>query len=205
MMALATIVAAYAVMLLVLPPARPPFMQDRFATIPLAAILHLGGAAIAIAVGSFQHNRWLRSRFLNAHRWMGRAYVVGVVVGGLAGLKLATMSQGGLPAHVGFGLLAVLWIGTTAQAYRCIRAGDQQAHRRWMTRSFALTLAAVTLRLYIPASVMAGLPFLPSYQTIAWLCWVPNLIVAEWVLVRRAGPPSLPLDSGVAAAAHLGG
>ena len=94
------------------------------------------------------------------------------------------MAQGGLPAHVGFGLLAVLWLLATGQAYRSIRAGDQGAHRRWMTRSYALTFAAVTLRIYLPVSLAVGVPFEPAYQTIVWLCWVPNLVIAEWLILR---------------------
>lgn len=166
---------------------RAPFLQQRFLTMPLAATLHLAGAAVALAVGSLQHNSRLRGRFLNMHRWTGRVYVLAVLFGGTAALMLATVSQGGLPAHVGFGLLAVLWLLATGQAYRYIRAGDQSAHRRWMVRSYALTFAAVTLRIYIPLSQFVGLPFEPAYQTISWLCWVPNLILAEWLILRRQG------------------
>ena len=75
----------------------------------------------------------------------------------------------------------------TVTAVVRIRQGDRAAHRRWMIRSFALTLAAVTLRLYLPASLAAGLPFETAYPAIAWLCWVPNLIVAEVVVLRRRG------------------
>ncbi len=89
---------------------------------------------------------------------------------------------------MGFGLLAVLWLFTTANAYRHIRLGDRVAHRRWMIRSYALTFAAVTLRIYLPLSQVAGLPFDPAYQTISWFCWVPNLIVAEWIILRQRGP-----------------
>ena len=49
-----------------------------------------------------------------------------------------------------------------------------------MIRNFALSLAAVTLRLYLPASAVAGVPFEDFYPAVAWLCWVPNLILAEW-------------------------
>ena len=58
-----------------------------------------------------------------------------------------------------------------------------------MVRNFALTFAAVTLRLYLPASMVAGLAFERAYPVIAWLCWVPNLIVAE-LLWNRARPTS---------------
>jgi uncharacterized membrane protein len=185
MTALALIIAAYAIALLFVPAMRAPFLQERFATVPLLAYLHLAGAGIALAVGPFQLNTRLRSRFLRAHRWMGRTYVISVLLGGSAALALATMSEAGLPTHMGFGLLAVLWLFTTGNAYRHIRAGDRVSHRRWMIRSYALTFAAVTLRIYLPLSQMAGIPFDPAYQAISWFCWVPNLIVAEWIMLRQ--------------------
>jgi hypothetical protein len=52
------------------------------------------------------------------------------------------------------------------------------------SRSHALTYAAVMLRLYIPMSRILGPPFEPSYQAISWLCWVPNLVVVEWIILR---------------------
>jgi Predicted membrane protein (DUF2306) len=50
----------------------------------------------------------------------------------------------------GFGILAVLWFLTGLEAYRTMRRGNIKAHRRWMIRNFALTLAAVTLRNQLP-------------------------------------------------------
>ena len=54
-----------------------------------------------------------------------------------------------------------------------------------MLRSYALTLAAVTLRLQIPASAVLGIPSPIAYQVISWACWVPNLLVAEWWIRAR--------------------
>jgi uncharacterized membrane protein len=197
MTVLALFVALYAIALCFIPDMRPPFLRDRFSVVPLAVIMHLGGAAVAIAVGPFQLNAGLRNRFIAIHRWMGRAYAIGVLVGGLGALILATRAQFGLPSRVGFGLLAVLWLTATAQAYRSIRARNQPLHRRWMIRSYALTFAAVMLRIYLPLSQVYGIPFEPAYQTIAWLCWVPNLIVAEWLILRQ------PV-AAVEAPAHVG-
>lgn len=188
MTVLALFIALYAIALLFVPAMRPPFLRDRFSGIPAAAFLHLAGAAIALAVGPFQLNTRLRTRFIKVHRWMGRSYVTGVLLGGLAALALATIAQTGLPARVGFGLLAVLWLTSTGMAYRHIRARNQPAHRRWMIRSYALTFAAVTLRIYLPLSQAYGIPFDPAYQTIAWMCWVPNLVVAEWIILSQPVP-----------------
>jgi uncharacterized membrane protein len=192
MAVLAAIVAVYSLALLVVPGMRAPFLRDRFTAVPVAVFVHLFASAFAIATGPLQLSARLRARSIGGHRWRGRVYVVGVLSGGAAALVLAARSQGGLPAHAGFGMLGVLWIGTSAIGYARIRAGDETSHRRWMMRSFALTLAAVTLRIYLPVSQIAGVPFEPAYQTIAWLCWVPNLAVAEWLLLKTQAERRAP-------------
>jgi len=182
---LSLIVASYAATLLLMPAAFPPFLKERAGIVPLAVYAHLTGGMLAIALGPFQFSRRLRSHYIDIHRWMGRTYLMAILVGGLSGLVLARISQGGIVAHVGFSLLAVSWIFTASQAYRYIRAGDTTSHRRWMIRNFSLTFAAVMLRIYIPMSIALHIPFEQAYPAIAWLCWVPNLAVAEWAIVPR--------------------
>jgi uncharacterized membrane protein len=198
MAALAFIVGAYATSLLFLPMLRAPFLRAHFATIPWAAIEHLLGGSIAIVVGALQVNRGIRVKRPALHRWLGRLYVLGVVIGGSAALVLAPRAQGGWVSGLGFGLLGVLWLATTLRAFAFIRGGNLAAHRRWMILSYALTLAAVTLRVYLPATQVMGLPFIPSYRAIAWLCWVPNLIGAQWIVSRHGAPSSE--DESIAAA-----
>jgi hypothetical protein len=101
------------------------------------------------------------------------------LVGGLAGLFMASHAFGGLAARLGFSCLALGWLYTGSRAYLAIRAADIASHRRWMVRNFALTFAAVTLRLWLPASIVSGITFEAAYPVIAWLSWVPNLLVAE--------------------------
>jgi uncharacterized membrane protein len=108
-----------------------------------------------------------------------------VLCGGVGGLGLATISHGGPPTHTGFALLGVLWLYSGARAYQAIRRGDVVGHRRWMIRNFALTFAAVTLRLQLGLFTgVLGWPFNAVYLTIAWSCWVPNLVLAEWWILR---------------------
>ena len=186
MTVLALFVAAYAGGALFAPVFRGPFLQDIFANMPTAISTHLAGGFVAIVIGAFQVNPRLRTRFLPAHRWVGRIYLVAVVLGGIASLFLALNSFGGLVTHFGFGLMGVCWVGTTLNAYRYIRGGDIINHRAWMLRSYALTLAAVTLRIYLPLSQVAGIEFELAYQAISWLCWVPNLLVVEWFILSRS-------------------
>src|SRR5262249_17589740 len=109
----AAIISAYAAAALLVPSFRPPLVRARLAVIPWAVILQISGGAIALFAGALQVNARLRSRALNLHRWLGRLYVLAVAAGGAGGLVMATRSDGGLVTHVGFGLLAILWLVTT--------------------------------------------------------------------------------------------
>ncbi len=158
-----------------------PFGKS-FAVNIVPLFFHAGGGIIALSVGAWGFWGRLRSRYLSLHRWMGRIYLLSVLVGGLAGFYLATMAFGGLLTRIGFSLLAVLWLVTGGMAYWRIRARDIEAHRRWMIRSYALTLSAVTLRLWLPLFISLGYEFTQSYMTVAWLCWIPNLLIAELII-----------------------
>jgi uncharacterized membrane protein len=185
-------VAAYAVAIYgVLPPGTlvHPDMRAAFEAHPVGIYAHVFGAAVALVLGPFQFWSRLRNRRLQLHRWLGRLYLgVGVLIGGVSGLFMATHAFGGPTARAGFASLALAWLYTGFRAYIAIRTRDTIAHRRWMLRNFALTFAAVTLRLYLPAAVTSGLAFEVAYPVIAWLCWVPNLLAAELLINRTRRP-----------------
>jgi len=168
-----------------------PDMRAAFVANRAAVYLHVFASVFALGLGPFQFSSRLRGARPALHRAMGRLYLgVGVLCGGLAGLYLATHAFGGPVSRLGFASLALAWLYTGWRAYRAIRAREVSTHRRWMVRNFALTFAAVTLRLWIPASVVAGLPFATAYAAIAWLCWVPNLLFAEVALLRGTPAPA---------------
>ena len=176
-------VAVYATRYFLIPP-----NDDHFSRYLLPLRLHIAGGMGALLAGPWQFSEKLRTRALNFHRWLGRVYLLEVVLGSVAGFVMATVSEQGLPTHLGFGMLALLWFFTGLEAYRAIRRGNTVAHRHWMIRNFALTLAAVTLRNYMPLMLFAfGWSFRQSYITVSWLCWVPNLLVAEWLVRRPQG------------------
>jgi uncharacterized membrane protein len=174
-------VVVYAVTYFVATPRNPHFARY---ILPLR--LHIAGGMGALLAGPWQFSQKLRARALNFHRWLGRFYLLEVALGSLAGFGMALVSMEGLPTHFGFGIMAVLWFFTGLQAYRMVRQGNLEAHRQWMIRNFALTLAAVTLRVQMPF-LMAVLhwPFPRAYITVSWLCWIPNLLVAEWMVRSR--------------------
>lgn len=150
-------------------------------------MMHILGSMLALMIGPFQFLPGIRKgRWLKLHRGLGRTYLLSVLFGGLGGLYMATVSYGGIVTHLGFGALACLWLYTGYRAYKHIRNKDIEAHRRWMIRNYALTFAGVMLRIWAPLSGILGIDFLMAYRAIAWLCWVPNLLVAEWIIRRMA-------------------
>lgn len=150
----------------------------------LAFTLHITAAPIALLIGGFQFFPKLRARFLTTHRWMGRIYVTAVLVGGVSGLVLAYGNENGDLTRLGFALLSIFWLACTALAIRHAIARRIVEHRKWMVRSFALTFAGVTLRLYLVIFFATGFEYSEAVVYLAWIAWVPNLLFAEWWLRR---------------------
>lgn len=146
--------------------------------------IHAAGAATALLIGPVQFLPSIRNRFPGIHRWMGRTYAVSCLVGGASGFMLALGASTGFVSTAGFGILAVLWIVTTSLAWRHATQRNFVDHRAWMIRSFALTFAAVTLRLYLPLLFLLPISFEDGYRAVSFLCWVPNLVLAEFYLRR---------------------
>jgi len=160
--------------------------------------VHAFAGGIALIIGPFQFLDGFRKRRPVVHRWIGRLYLVSILLGGLSAFIIAPGMISGLVGEVGLLSLAVLWLLTGWNAYRSIRKGDVKSHREWMIRSFALTFAAATLRLWLGTLIATQLPFLQTkyggdfdalfvevYRVVMWLCWVPNIIFAEWFIQRR--------------------
>lgn len=161
-----------------------PQMKVVYALHPAGIYTHVFGALIALFIGPFLLMERFRSRYIRLHRLGGRIYLVaGVLVGGLGGLYMAQYAFGGLVSQAGFTLLALTWLYTGYRGYRSIRRKDIPSHRQWMIRNFALTFAAVTFRIDLGLFFAAGIAFEAFYPLVAWLCWVPNILFVEWVLL----------------------
>jgi uncharacterized membrane protein len=154
-----------------------------------ALTVHVAAAATALLIGPIQFLPWVRLHRPLLHRWIGRTYVTGCVIGSIAGLALAAGASTGLMSSAGFGLLAVSWFVTTATAWRYATQRRFGLHREWMIRSFALTLSAVTLRFYLGvAEIQSVILFEDAYRAISFLCWVPNAAIAEFYIRSKRRP-----------------
>ena len=155
-----------------------------------AFYIHITFGGIALLTGWTQFSPKLRDRYLNTHRSIGKIYVGSVMLSSLAGFYIALFASGGITSTLGFGGLAAAWFFTIVMAYTRILKRDIKRHENWMIRNYALTFAAVTLRIYLPLSQMMHIEFIEAYRVISWLCWVPNLIVAEMIISKRARMPA---------------
>ncbi|MDB5020408.1 MAG: hypothetical protein JWQ28_1535 [Pedobacter sp.] len=150
---------------------------------------HITFGGIALLLGWSQFSSEFRVRYLKTHRVIGTIYVFSVVLSALAGFSIALFATGGPISSAGFMGLALCWLFTIFMAYRAILNKDLQEHENWMIRNYALAFAAVTLRLWLPFSQLAlHMDFDSAYRIISWLCWVPNLVVAELIVRRKRLP-----------------
>lgn len=141
----------------------------------------LGG--LALIIGWVQFKTSWRKKYISTHRRIGKVYLIAALLSGMAGFYLSFFATAGLVAQFGFCMLAVLWFFSTLKAYQTIKLGQVDNHQKWMIRSYALCFSAVSLRIFLPVlTILFGLKFSEAYQIVAWLCWIPNLIIAEIII-----------------------
>jgi hypothetical protein len=197
-LALFALVNALEALRYLLPHVPFPAELDNFSQRRIALSLHALGGAIALLAGPLQFVPRFRESNWNRHRVLGWIYCSAVLLGWCASLWIAPHSQTGWIASAGFLALGAGWIVTTGLAVQFILGGDTIRHRRWMIRSFALTAAAITLRMYLPLIFVFQWNFSIAYPAIAWLCWIPNAIAAEVYLRFMPTPSRMALPANLA-------
>ncbi|TDC99911.1 DUF2306 domain-containing protein [Nonomuraea diastatica] len=172
----------------------PDFFPPHFVVLSL----HVVFGSVAMITCCLQIWPWFRARHPRAHRWIGRVYVFGgCLPSGVMGLVVGVATPWGPVTMVSNVLLALLWLGCTFAGWRMARQRRFVDHRRWMVRSFALTMSIITNRLH---GVVLVILFTPQFDTTfggdeaalgntvaalsAWLGWVLPLLLAEWWLER---------------------
>jgi uncharacterized membrane protein len=152
-----------------------------------AFYIHVFLSIFALIAGFTQFSKRIRLRHIRLHRTMGYIYLVDVLLlAGPSGLIMSFFANGNVWSKTSFVLLSLLWIFCTAASFASIRRGRVDEHRRWMVRSYALTLSAITFRLYaylLPEFVR--LNAVELYTLVAWLSWTLNLLVAELINYRE--------------------
>ncbi|MEV8068903.1 MULTISPECIES: DUF2306 domain-containing protein [unclassified Streptomyces] len=161
-------------------------------------VVHILAGTVAIVTCCLQVWPALRRRHPRVHRLSGRLYVAAVLSGGPAALAVAYASPSGLSMQMSTMTTSVLWIGTAAAGLRMARQGRIAEHRRWMVRSFALTMSIVLSRVLgvvydhtiLPPPVTQNVAELIAWGQqraglASWPGWILPLLFAEWWLVER--------------------
>lgn len=97
---------------------------------------------------------------------------------------IAPWAFGGIISSLGFATLGVLWFTFTWLGQLDIWRGDSVRHGRWMRRRYALTAAAITLRIGLLAALVGWVQFETIYRFMAWGSWMINLAAVEIVMTR---------------------
>lgn len=154
---------------------------------------HVWGGGTAMALGPFQFLAGLRRTGKqdtrhSVHSWIGRAYNVCVVAAGVGSLDIVTKSDLEEWGRWGYVVLGSAWAVTALLGWWAILGGaawgkkaNVEGHKRWMTRNFALTYAAVMLRWQFPLLLRYGLTQRLALSISGWLCWVPNILFVELI------------------------
>lgn len=149
--------------------------------------IHVFSSPVVIIGGLLQFNRWIMSQYSSVHRKIGYTYIITVLlVSGPSAFIMSLYATGGYIAQVSFVTLSILWMLFTIQALRVAKKGNYESHVKWMIRSYALTLSAVTLRFYAYLFDYFNVDISPreTYILLAYMSWIPNLIFSEF-LIRK--------------------
>lgn len=152
----------------------------------IAFFVHVYASMWALLAGFTQFSSAIQGYYPQVHRTLGYVYVTNVLaLTGPASLLMSVYANGGPTSKIAFALLAIGWLAFTAIALVKAKNGDFVSHRNFMIRSYALTLSALTLRAWKwSITNTVELPPMDVYRAVAWLGWVPNLLIAE-LLIRR--------------------
>lgn len=145
---------------------------------------HILVGGIILIAGLFQLQPLKYWWYKKIHRIGGYIYVIGILCFAAPGaLVMSLFIDRGIGVLASFLIQGVLWFYFTAIAFHRIRQRMIIEHQKWMWRSYALTFAAVTLRIYIFLfSWGYNLNQPEAYATLALISWLPNLIVVEFAL-----------------------
>jgi uncharacterized membrane protein len=148
--------------------------------------------ACALLLGPMQFSDRLRNRFKKLHRVVGRIYVAGVFVAAPLGFYIQYFKERtGEPRSftISAAVTAALWAMTTGIALAYILKGRTQEHREWMTRSFAVALMFLEVRVIGGVTGWENLDIHVT-ETIGWCCLAFSIPLADLVLQWQKLRPS---------------
>lgn len=141
---------------------------------------HLSGGVLAMLLGALQFVAPLRNAYPRVHRWIGRTYLLGMLVGIIGATGLIATSPAPAAIRIAFAATGIAWVTTALAGFVAIRRKRTQVHRRWMIRNYLVTLAPATFRLalLVPGMMALASPML-MIPLLLWLSWALPLLAYE--------------------------
>ncbi|MDI9364998.1 MAG: DUF2306 domain-containing protein [Flavobacterium sp.] len=149
--------------------------------------VHVYSAIFVLIAGFTQFSATILKTNKSLHRNAGKLYAIVVLVfAAPSGIFMGCFANGAWHSKVSFIVLGIIWWLFTGKAMLAIWQRQFILHEKMMVRSFALALSAITLRAWKVIIVYSfGTAPMDTYQIIAWLGWIPNLLIAEYYLNQK--------------------
>lgn len=188
-----------------------PFVQEKTAVMGSShlwfsvLIVHVAAAITCIACTLFQLSTFVRQRFPQCHRMLGKLYASGVLLVLVpTGFYLGLFAKGGVLGALGFWLTGYLAFVFTIRGIASVMAGDIVAHQMWMYRSYAMLATALSFRCYHILFHVMGMAPDTNYLASLWLSLIGNIVIAELIIYRKThekvhthrSAHSLPIQHG---------
>ncbi|MGG3572314.1 DUF2306 domain-containing protein [Bacillus gobiensis] len=159
-------------------------------------VAHIIFACIALISGFFQFIDRIRMKQPKVHRYLGRIYVISVFISGVLALANIFYIENFSKA-TSFLVLSLLWLFTCWKGYRTAVRKEFDEHRKWMIRSFGVTLVAVSGRVAVPVLLITYYTLngfsLPGgrekmveevLNVNIWVGLIVNFIIVEWMILK---------------------
>ncbi|CAM3216186.1 DUF2306 domain-containing protein [Paenibacillus lupini] len=161
-----------------------------------ALVIHIILALLAMTTGFLQFHKTLRKNKPSLHVLLGKVYVSSILLSG--GFTLILIGyEPDYGRALSFLFLDLLWLFTTVKGFQAAMNKDFEAHKKWMIRSFAMTLTAVSARAVVPLLILTYLLLhrfsLPDgrmgmieevLDNNIWAALILNFIIVEWYLLK---------------------
>lgn len=160
----------------------------RFFASPVPVLVHIVSVTVYSLLGAFQFVPALRGR-RGWHRIAGVILIPAGLLAALSGLWMSAFyplpdGNTDVPVRLLFGSAMLVSI---IRGVMALRLRDFVRHGAWMTRGYAIGVAAGTQALVIlPWMLLVGTPDELTRALLMTAAWVINLAVAEYVIHRRA-------------------
>lgn len=154
---------------------------------PSLLYIHIICGLIAMICGPLQFIRSLRVKNVKIHHFIGKTYLVSILIVAITALFLACVAQKNLVYSLGLGTLGVILLVCAVMGYFSIRRKQIHSHQQWMIRSYICIFTFTIFRLSLKTllALSAGITVESIATFLSWFSWLIPLLIFEVLGTRR--------------------